>query len=127
MAKTEIFADEHGGCAQAVDKNAADKLFGRKRGHREIEMENEHSVEAESVEARKSLVECFELRGRAFGTQNAYGMRRESNPRGQSPCAAGAFDDAAQNFLVAEVYAVEIADGENGARVRVESGTPLCW
>ncbi len=98
MSETEIFADEHCGCAKAVDENAPNKLFGGKRGHREIEMQNEHGVEAQSFETSESLIECFELRGRAFGPQNAYGMRRERNHRGESPCSAGAFDNGAEEF-----------------------------
>jgi hypothetical protein len=84
-------------------------------------MENEHSVEAKSFETREALVERFKLRGRSFEAQYACRMRKERDHRGKSACAAGALYHAAENLLVADVNAVEIADGENGARIRVES------
>jgi len=125
MAKTEIFADEHGGGAQAVDENAADKLFGRERGEGEIEMEDKRRVEANSVETREALFEGFELRVRGFRAQDAYGMRRECNRGGERSGAARALDDGAENFLMAKVDAIEIADRQNGARIGVESCAPL--
>ena len=125
MAETEILADEHDGCAQAVDEYAADKLLWRERGDCEIEMENERCVETKSFEARETLFERFELCGRESRTQNTDRMRGECNGRGEGARTARAFDNAAKNFLMAKVNAIKIPDGENGARIRVESRTPL--
>src|SRR5579859_3682984 len=111
MPETEILADEHGGGVKAVDEYLADKLFGSQRGHREIEMEDEDSVKAQSFETHEALFERFDLSGREFGAQNAYRMRRKRNRCGENVRAARAFDNASENFLMAQMYAIEIADG----------------
>lgn len=101
MPETEILADEHCGGVKAVDEYLADKLFGSQRGHREIEMEDEDSVKAQTFDTREALFERFDLSGRECGAQNAYRMRRKRNRRGENVRAARTFDNASENFLVA--------------------------
>src|SRR6202042_865012 len=42
-------------------------------------------------------------------------MRIEGNDCGQRVIAAGALDYATKDFLVAQMYAIEVADGDHGA------------
>jgi len=125
MAEAEVFADQDGAHGKLVEEDT-EKIFGREAGELEVEAEDEDGVEAGAVELSEALREGANLRRGVGGAEDFERKRVESDGGGDGGGGAGVFEDAAEDFLVAEVDAVEIADGESGGGRRgAEAGAPF--
>ena len=115
VAEAEIGADEDVLDVQLIDQDFEDKFFGGKAGEGVVEMEEHGGVEAGLLETGETLLEGGEHGRGFFGAEKLERMRVESDGAGD---AAGidvlifVVHDGAENFLMAEVQAIEIADGE---------------
>ena len=117
VAEAEIGADEDVLDVQLIDQDFEDKFFGGKAGEGVVEMEEHGGVEAGLLETGETLLEGGEHGRGFFGAEKLERMRVESDGAGD---AAGidvlifVVHDGAENFLMAEMQAIEIADGEHG-------------
>jgi len=113
VAEAEIFADEDGAHGELVEEDA-EKIFGGEAGELEVEAEDKDGVEAGAVELGEALGKGADLRRGVGRAEDFEGKRVESDGGGDGGGGASVFENAAEDFLVAEVDAVEIADGEGG-------------
>ena len=125
MAKAEVFADKNGAHGELVEEDA-DEVFGGVAGEFEVEAKDEDSVEASLIETFETLGKRANLRRGLGGAKDFQRQRVESNGGGDGGGGASVFEDAAQDFLVADVNTVEIADGQrSGAASGPVARTPF--
>ncbi|MEK6911276.1 MAG: hypothetical protein AABX36_00540 [Candidatus Thermoplasmatota archaeon] len=114
MAEAEVSTDEDGAHGELVEEDAGEKSLGGEAGELEVEAEDENGVEAGAVELCEALCQGADLRRGVGGAKDFEGERVEGDSGGDGGGGAGVFEDAAEDFLVAQVDAVEIADGKRG-------------
>lgn len=125
MAEAKILTDAYDTGVHGLDENAPDEITWGERGDGVVERQNENCIEAKRFETGKTLRERVNQRRRNFRSNDAQRMRPESECGGDVTFAAGAFDDAFDDLLVAEVDAVEIPNREDRAGIRAKFGGPL--
>ena len=118
VAKAKVFADENSADAEGADENLLGEVL---RGEaREIvgERQDNGGLEAERSEAAEALGLRGKARRRGFGAKDFLGRRVEGQDGSDGVNIAGSGDGSAKDVLVAEVDAVEVADGEGAAEGR---------
>ncbi len=126
MAEAKILADQDGRRLQFLDQHAANEIPGTERGQGAIKAQDERGFQSDGGELLHSLVHRFHHGRRLARTQHFQRMRIEGDYGGDALELLGALDHLAKDFLVAEVQAIEIADGKHGASSgRAVSRRPL--
>ena len=113
MAEPEIFADKNGFTMQIADENLLDKFAGGEPRELESEWQNHDSFEAERVEPLHALrVGREPQRGRLRVEHlSRRGIKREGC--GDRTEGVGALDGGAKNRLMAQMDAIEVANGQH--------------
>ena len=94
----------------------ADELFRRGDGQRGREGELQHLVHAQGQDAAAALLTTREGRRGLSAAQHGARMRPEGQHEAAFPSGARHGAGAADQGLVAQMHAVEIADGQSGGR-----------
>ena len=112
-------------------EDVGDELLGAGRGERLVEFEHQHRVGAGVGEQRLALVERGQAERRHVGLEVTHRMRVEGGDDHRPPLVKAARDRPPDHRLVAEVEAVEIAEGDDAALEVVGNtaveGQPLHW
>lgn len=122
-AESETPALVNAAHAERGDENAAHKLLGRQTGERGVEGEHDDGIDAGSSEETEALGKRSEQAGRLAGTEKMFGVRIEGDGDGLRVDLARFSSHGGENVAMAEVDAVEVADGgyrgtEGGGNLR---------
>ena len=111
VAEAEVFALVDFGDVEGVDEDAGDEVAGMQVAELVGEGKDEGGVDAGVGEELELAGERGEKCEWCFGAEDAGGVRIEGDGEGKAAEKAGAFDHLGNDALVAEVHAVEVADG----------------
>src|ERR1035437_9180161 len=119
MSKAEVAAFMQAANSERVHQNAVDKLPRRQEGERRIEGQHHHRVDAGESQQSQALVNGREQPRRGRGVQKLFWMRVEGDGHGLRALQprdmfTGFANHRRKNLLVAQVHAVEVADGGHG-------------
>src|SRR6266704_3918157 len=113
MPEAKIFADEDGLYMQIADKNLLDKFSGREPRQVEGERKHHNGFEAEHVEPLHALSVGGKPRRRRLRAKHFPRRRVKRKSRGDRTEGMGVFDGGAKDRLMAQMDAIEVADGQN--------------
>jgi len=113
VAKMEVAALVQGANAQAINQDAAHKLPRRQGGQGRVKGQHQHRIDACGGQQADARVHGRQQAGRLGGAQELLRMRIEGH--GHRPHAQGPRfgHHGRKNLLVAQVHAVEVADGHH--------------
>ena len=114
MPKAEILAHQNLRRFQLLHQHAANELFGSELRQSAVEAQDESGFQANGGEAFDSLADGFHQRRSIAGRKTLSGWGSKVITPAMA-CFSGAGDHLAQNYLMAEMQAVEIAHGKHGA------------
>ena len=115
-AEAHVVPHDHDGGVQPVHEHAADELL---RGLvRELEgvALQEHRVQTRLVQEDDPLLGADDVHVGHLGMVHGARVRGEGHGHGQGVAGPRQLDDPAQHLAVAAVHAVEVAQGDHGAR-----------
>src|SRR5882757_5672961 len=115
VAEVKIFAHQDGADVQAAHQNLLDELFGGKAREIEGEGEDDGGLQAYGAEPVHALGIGGEAERSGFRAKDSARGWIESEGGGDVASFRGVLDGGADDGLMAEVDAVEIADGEDAA------------
>src|SRR5712672_67596 len=115
VAEVKIFAYQDGAHVQAADQNLLDELFGGEAREIECEGKNDGGLQAYGAEPVHALRIGGEAERSGFRAQDSARGGIEGQGGGDVASFRGVLDGGADDGLMAEVDAVEIADGEDAA------------
>src|SRR5712671_1582645 len=113
VAEDEIVADDGVAHAEIADEHGLDEILCALRGEGEVEMQREQQIDAERLEVPRLGAERRQAKGRVVRPENTAGMRLEGEDRVGHGGSTGDSAGLADHRLMAEMDAVEIADGDN--------------
>ena len=131
VPETEVFADQNDAGVQASGENPFREFFRRQLCKIERKRKQKHGFDSFRFHAAQPLVDRHEQLRRAVGRQHASGMRIESEHGRRAAPFARQSHHAPHDLAVADVDAVEIADGDDGGsescrELRLESERSSC-
>ncbi len=117
--KTEVIPDDRSTDAESVDENILDEVLSRARGKLGVEMHHVQIIDAEPIKVADLRAQGRQFKPGRFGLEETAGMgiKRQNAARGSDIASQrlGVFNYG----LMAQMHAVEIADGDNGALRKV--------
>ena len=123
MPEVKVAAFVQAADAENLDEDASDKLLRREAGERCVEWQHDNGVNAGGGKQWDTAGHGSEQFGRAGGAEEPLRVGVESDGDGAEAEGARFSDDGREDFLVAEVDAVEVADGgDNGSGGRWKPG-----
>jgi len=111
VAEAEVFALVDLGDVEGVDEDVGDEIAGRHVAELVGEGEDEGGVEAGVGEEFEAAMERGDEGKRRFGTEDAGGVRVEGDSEGPAAEEARVGQDFGDDRLMAQMHAVEVADG----------------
>src|SRR5579859_4419827 len=118
MTETKIFADENRANAKLLHEDLFDEFGWRELRKLDGEGLDHGGFEADDPEPIDALVVGRKTARSGIGTKNFQRRRLEGEGGGDIAGNGGAMRDVAQDFLVAEMNAVEVSDGQNAAAMK---------
>ena len=116
VAETEIFSYDDDARAELVRQHVANEVFGGETCDIERKRHQEDGFDAFGLHASQALRDGVDQFGRALRSEHFGRMGIEGEDGGDEIALAGDGGDAAQDFAVAGMDAVEITDGNDGRR-----------
>ena len=104
---------------QAAHQHVLDEALRVDRGEARVETGDVHVLDAGGGDQLELLAQPAQARGRGLGREELARVRLERQDAGAQAARARLGHDALEHRLVAEVHAVEVADGQ---RVRASDG-----
>src|SRR5882762_9931732 len=117
VAEVKIFAYQDGADVQAADQNLLDELFGGEAREIESEGKNDGGLQAYGAEPVHALCVGGKAERSGFWAKDSARGWIEGQGGGDVSCFRGVLYGGADDGLMAEVDAVEIADGEDATSV----------
>src|SRR5260221_248542 len=115
VTEAKIFTHQHGAHTKAAHENLLDEVFGGEAREIQREGKDDGRFEPDGTEPVHALRVGGEAQGSGFRAQNLAGRGVEGQRGGNIFCFARALNDGSQDGLMAQVNAVEVADGQNAA------------
>src|SRR5260370_18962733 len=115
MTEAKILAYENGAHLQTTHENALDKVFGSDACEVQGERKHHGGLDAQKTKPLHTLSVGGKAQGSGFRAKDLAGRGIEGECGGHVARFLGAVDDGTQDGLMAEMDAVEIADGKNTA------------
>lgn len=126
-AEAEVVTDHQPAHVQALHQDLLDEILRREGREMAAEMLHHHPVDAGVGECFELVTQVGDARRGAFGRAGQLGeelarMRLEGHHRRVQPQLGGGLAHARQEGLVAQMHAVEIADGQRARGARFGCG-----
>ena len=116
-AEMEIRAHHDMGDADTVDENPGGELFGGERGEGGGEGQLVQDVDADLFQPMRAGIRAGQAEGGGVGGEQLAGMRFEGHHAKRGVQAQGFGAGEVDHGAVADMHAIEVADGDGGAAV----------
>src|ERR1700683_1016498 len=119
VSETEIVTNQYGLRSQGIHQKYFGKVFGADFCQFSVELHHYGGIDPHGVKCSEALLERHQQGRGGFGPQHLRRMRVKRQHRAFQVICAGPLGNAAENFLMAEMDTIEIADGYDRAFARV--------